>query len=123
VIEGDTATTTQRSRPRVPTRRLALLLAFLARPEVEAILSQTPIRLAEDMTISQAMGLSAAARIAAAPYKAAAAVPIGSRLRERSCAVRSRTTYQRHYETQAEVESVQVPIQELLTPQWNAELD
>lgn len=123
MIRTAVPTTVAPPEPQVPTRRLALLLAFLARPEVEAILSQTPIRLADQVTISQAVATSAAARAAARPYRRESPANLPTSLRERAAEVRSRTTFQRHYETQADFEFVRVPINSLLTPQWNADLD
>jgi len=120
VIEAHAVET---SEPPFPSRRLALLLAFLARAEVEAILSQTPIRLAENLTIAEALRAGTAARAAAEPYGRGAALPLSSELAALAQEVRARTTFQRHYETQADFEFVQVPIASLLTPQWNADLD
>lgn len=109
--------------PQVPMRRLALLLTFLARAEVEAILSQTPIRLANDLTVPQALAASTAARAGAKAYSAKPAVLLGAELNRAVGEVRSRPTFRRHYETQAEFEFVHVPIDSLLAPQWNADLD
>lgn len=64
--------------PQGPSRRLALLLGFLARAEVEAILSQTPIRLAGDLTISQALSAANAARNVVRRYTPKPATLVGS---------------------------------------------
>ncbi len=106
-----------------PVRRIAALLGFLWKPEVDAHFKQEPFE-----TIGGANHLDLWAEFdskrAALPIlttKAPVALPaeVSAAIEE----VRSRATYKDHYEVAANYEFVSVDIDSLLSPQWFADLD
>jgi len=106
-----------------PVRRVAALLGFLWKPEVDAHFKQEPFE-----TIGGANHLDLWAEFdskrAALPIlatKAPAALPATASTTIQE--VRSRSTFKEYYEVQANFEFVSVDIESLLSPQWYADLD
>ncbi len=106
-----------------PVRRVAALLGFLWKPEVDAHFKQEPFE-----TIDGANHLdlwtefdSKRAALPALATKTPAALPATASATIEE--VKSRATYKEHYEALANFEFVSVDIETLLSPQWFADLD
>lgn len=104
-------------------RRTAALLGFLLKAEIDAIFKQQPFKTAdgEDPVdlwrkldrSRQSLNAVADGQITALPES----------LTGLEAAVRQRKTYKHYYEAVADYSFGSVPIESLLAPQWNADLD
>jgi hypothetical protein len=105
-------------------RRHAFLLGFLTKAEVDALFSQLPVRLAPGESLTEAHQQARSAKAALGPYVVGAvAQPIPATLAAAVEEVRSRAVYKREYEAKGDYEFATVPIDSLLTPQMNVDMD
>lgn len=119
----EAATNDSAASPR-ETRRHAGLLGFLLKAELDAMLRQNPIQLAEQSAGSTDQWRScveARNRLPALEGGQLLELPAG--LIPAAERVRMRTEFARHYESFADYEFALAPINALLSPQWSADLD
>jgi hypothetical protein len=117
------ATSTVAGAGPVGYRRNSFLLPFLQKAEVDAIFTQAPVRLPEATSLAETLSMSRVARSRLDTYAGGAVGSLPPEMLAAARDVRSRVTFQRHYESKADFEFVSLPIESLLTPQWRADLE
>jgi hypothetical protein len=104
-------------------RRHAFLLAFLNKAEVDALFAQNPLRIAQGLTPAAAHQQARTARESLAAYESGTTQPLQQSLVHLADEVRQRAVYKKEYEAKGDYEFVSVPIESLLAPQINVDLD
>lgn len=104
-------------------RRHAFLLGFLTKAEVDAYFSQLPVRLAPGTVLADAHQQARLAKAALGAFNAGATQPLPAALIPSAEEVRERAVYKKEYEAKGDYEFVSVPIDSLLTPQMNVDMD
>ncbi|HEV2251992.1 MAG TPA: hypothetical protein VGS06_02240 [Streptosporangiaceae bacterium] len=101
-------------------RKYALLIGFLQKAEIDAILSQLPVHVIGDARVEIEAALRARADLD--EYMPGAETALPSALASAEAAIRARDVFQREYAAKGDYEFVSVPIDSLLAPQWQADL-
>ena len=107
-----------------PTRRHRVLLGFMLKAELDAVLRQTSFALTDpNAKAADVWRISREARGRLDPLAGANIEPLPVELEEPARLVRERSSYRLHYERVAEYEFGLAPIDALLTPQFSADTD
>ncbi|MDP9359894.1 MAG: hypothetical protein M3P29_00425 [Acidobacteriota bacterium] len=104
-------------------RRHAFLLGFLNKAEVDALFSQFPLRLPAGVVLATAHQQARVAKAALVTFDPGATQPLPATLAGAAEEVRGRAVYKKEYEAKGDYEFVSVPIDSLLTPQMNVDMD
>jgi hypothetical protein len=106
-----------------PTRRMAAILGFLLKAEVDALFQQQPIETLEGADPLELWRVYDAKRQALTALVPQGVEPLPDSAGDLAEQIRRRKTYKEHYEAVAEYSLVLAPIETLLAPQWVADLD
>jgi len=104
-------------------RRKAFLLGFMTKAEADGLFAMNPLRVPGGATPAAVSQAARAARTGLGGYVPGTADPIPAALSALVDEIRSRNVYKKEYEAKADYEFRTVPIDSLLTPQTEADLD
>jgi len=119
-VHEDQGSTT---RTALPYRDHAALLAFLHKAEVDAIFSQFPVQLRDQLPLTEVLRRARSARQSLPGWSPGAPEPLPPSLAEAAAEVQRRESFVRNYQAKADLEFASFPIASLLSPQWQADLD
>ncbi len=106
-----------------PTRRVAALLGFLLKAEVDAIFQQQPFETIDGADPFELWRRFDNNRSELPPLTTNEVEPLPNSLAGVVHEIKNRKTYKEHYEAAAEYSFVFAPIESLFAPQWFADLD
>src|SRR6266852_3563221 len=104
-------------------RRIAGLLGFLLKAEVDAAFQQQPFKTADGGAPLEIWRVLDGNRSRLEPLQPGTPEPLPTTLEPLAREIASRPTFKKHYEAVADYSFALVPIDSLLTPQWFIDLD
>ncbi len=107
----------------VATRRHALLLGHLTLAEADAHFAQLPITPVENATPAELWRQARQQRAILDAYEPGEVQPLPTEVEDAAAEVRRREAFARYYANQAEFEFAMVPIDSLLVPQAQADME
>lgn len=106
-----------------PTRRFAALLGFLLKAEVDAIFKQQPFEPSTAVTDPTLLWRASCEAIRALPATPQGVIEPLDEEKPVISEIKSRRTFREYYEAIADYHFCLAPVEALLSPQWNADLD